>query len=136
MTKNANKGEGADRRRANRMAVVDTFSLFAVVPAKGPHRLKLNDMSDAGLGFDLDIEEEEGSGGFDVEIGTPLEIHLYMNQSLYLPLSVQIRRIVQKNGVRQIGAELTSRSSKGYLALIAFLDMLDALGEGAQVVKA
>lgn len=134
MTK-TNKQEGADRRRSARMAILDTFSLFAVVPSKGPHRLRLNDISDVGVGFDLDIEEESGLETFQVKPGDRLEIQLYVNQSLYLPLTVEIRRVTQRGEIRGLGAEFLSRGSQGYLALIAFLDMLDALGEGARVAS-
>lgn len=134
MTK-TNKTDGADRRRATRMAILDTFSLFAVVPSKGPHRLRLNDISDVGVGFDLDIEEESGMDIFQVKPGDRLEIQLYVNQSLYLPLVVDVRRVTQKGGVRSLGAEFTTRGSQGYIALLAFLDMLDALSEGAQVAE-
>lgn len=127
------KEDGAERRRATRMAILDTFSLFAVVPEKGPHRLRLNDISDAGVGFDLDIEEENGLETFQIKPGDSLEIHLYVNQSLYVPLSVEVKRVTRKGGIRCLGAEFLSRGSQSYIALLAFLDLLDALSETAKV---
>ncbi len=124
---------GAERRRSKRLDILDTFSLFVVVPAKGPMRLKVHDISDAGIGFDLDIEEELGAAGFEVKIGNEMEIHLYLNQSLYLSLPVTVRRIVDAQGIRKIGAEFRGKGTKAQVALLAFLDMLDALGEVARI---
>jgi hypothetical protein len=124
---------GAERRKSKRLDILDTFSLFVVVPAKGPMRLKVHDISDAGIGFDLDIAEEQGSVGFEAKVGNNFDIHLYLNQSLYLPLHVTVRRIVDAEGIRRIGAEFQGKATKGQVALLAFLDMLDALGEVARI---
>jgi len=124
---------GAERRKSKRLDILVTFSLFVVVPAKGPMRLKVHDISDAGIGFDLDIEEEQGAPGFEAKVGAQFEIHLYLNQSLYLPLPVTVRRIVDADGIRRAGAEFQGKGSKGHIALLAFLDMLDVLSEAARI---
>ncbi|MDR3606292.1 MAG: PilZ domain-containing protein [Oligoflexia bacterium] len=132
-----NKPNGIERRRSKRLEILSTFSLFAVVPQKGPHRLGVYDLSQDGLGFDLDIEEEAQAGlrSFEVKAGSPLEVHLYLNQSLYIPLFVTVRRIEdQPNGVRRVGAEFSERQSGGYRALLAFATMLDAVS-GSGVIK-
>jgi hypothetical protein len=135
MSKSTKAGQqsGAERRKSKRMDILDTFSLFVVVPAKGPMRLKVHDISDAGIGFNLDIEEEQGASNFEAKIGDAFEVHLYLNQSLYLPFSVTVRRIVDIEGVRRIGAEFQGKGSKGHAALISFVHMLDALGEAARI---
>jgi hypothetical protein len=115
------------------MDILDTFSLFVVVPAKGPMRLKVHDISEDGIGFNLDIEEEQGNSGFEAKIGDGFEVQLYLNQSLYLPLSVTVRRIVDAEGIRRIGAEFQSKGSKGQAALVSFIQMLDALAEAARI---
>jgi c-di-GMP-binding flagellar brake protein YcgR len=138
MSKSSVKGklpEGAERRRSKRMDILASFSLYVVVPKKGPHRLPVHDLSDGGVGFDLDIEEEEGDANlFPVQSGSELELHLYLNQSLYIPLRVIIRRLQEaKRGVRRIGAEFPDRQAHGHMALLAFLDMLDAVAEAGVV---
>lgn len=115
------------------MDILDTFSLYAVVPAKGPMRLKVHDISDLGIGFDLDVAEENGSQNFPLKLGASFDIQLYLNQSLYLPLTVQARRITDRDGIRKIGAEFQGQGSKAYIALISFLDMLDAVSEAADL---
>jgi hypothetical protein len=135
MSKSTKAGQqsGAERRKSKRMDILDTFSLFVVVPAKGPMRLKVHDISDAGIGFNLDIEEEQGASSFEAKVGDSFEVHLYLNQSLYLPFTVSVRRIVDTEGVRRIGAEFQGQGSKGQTALSSFVHMLDALGEVARI---
>lgn len=130
---------GAERRRWKRFEILETFSLFASVPAKGPLRLKVHDVSEAGMGFDLDIPEEGGdaglAGSFKVNVGSTFEIHLYLNESLYLPLEVEVRRLAEKEGIRQIGGEFTAQTTqaKGRVALKAFVQFLDTLSDIAQI---
>ena len=120
---------GAERRRSRRMAVLDTFNLFAVVPAKAPLKLKVHDISDMGIGFDFDIEEEKGNPMLAVKAGDMLEIQLYLNQSLFLPLMAEVRRVIEKDGVRTVGGEFRCAGTRGHTALLAYLDMLDAVSE-------
>jgi hypothetical protein len=126
----------SERRRSKRRELLTTFSLFAVVPQKGPLRLTVHDLSEDGIGFDLDIEEEVGiltasapDLGPNMKVGSPLEVHLYLNQSLYLPLHTSIKRVEKLKTGRRLGAEFTERGSAAYRALTAFLTMLDAVSE-------
>ena len=121
-----------ERRRFRRRPILDTFSLFVVVPKKGVHRLQIHDMSDIGIGFDLDIEGESFDE-FPIQANEKLDIQLYLNQSLYLNLQVQVARIEDARGVRRIGAEFCERSSASYQGFVAFLKMLDTLAESGQV---
>src|ERR1700751_1407622 len=88
-----------ERRRSKRRPILDTFSLFAVVPKKGVHRLQVHDLSDLGMGFDLDIDGENFDE-FPINPKEKLSVHLYLNQSLYLNLEVQVMRIEDARGVR------------------------------------
>jgi hypothetical protein len=124
--------QGAERRKTKRRPILDTFSLFVVVPKKGMHRLQVHDVSEGGLGFDLDIDGESASE-FPAKIGEKLEVHLYLNQSLYLPVAVQIARIDDGKTGRKIGAELTDKGAASAKAFAAFLNMLDAVTEAAEI---
>lgn len=121
-----------ERRRSKRRPILDTFSLFCVVPKKGVHRLQVHDLSDLGIGFDLDIEGENFDE-FPVKKTENLELHLYLNQSLYLGLPVQVVRLEDANGIRRVGAEFTDRTGAVYKAYAAFLQMLDLLSETAKI---
>jgi hypothetical protein len=131
---NAPGGPSHERRRSKRREILSTFSLFVVVPRKGPHRLTVHDLSEDGIGFDLDIEEEADTSSGD---GLPaklqnskLDVHLYLNQSFYLPLRASIKRVEdRKKTIRRLGAEFTERQDPAYRGLIAFIAMLDAVSE-------
>jgi hypothetical protein len=119
---------GIERRKARRRPILETFSVFAVVPKKGPHRVPIHDVSDLGVGFDLDTEGELPEE-FPLAQGEKLEIHFYLNQSLYLPLEVDIVRLERAGGVRKVGASICDKSTRPYKAFLAFLAMLDALSD-------
>ena len=126
------KTRDQERRRSKRRPILDTFSLFIVVPKKGVHRLQIHDLSDQGIGFDLDIDGEAASD-FPVKAKENLDVQLYLNQSLYLDLKLQVARIEEGGAVRRVGAEFTDRSSPSFKALAAFLQMLDLLSEAGQI---
>lgn len=138
MSKSQNaENQGIDRRRTRRRPIIETFSMFCVVPKKGPYRLAIHDVSDQGIGFDLDMDGED-TQAFALKLGEQLEVHLYLNQSLYLPLSVKVARIEVRNGqdsaqgkVRRIGAELDSKDPV-HAGFAAFLKMLDAIADVAK----
>lgn len=125
------KSSGEERRRAPRRPVLESFSLFVSVPKKGGYKLPVHDLSELGMGFDIDLEGE----GTDVPIasGEKLEVHFYMNQTLYLPLTVTVVRIIDRNGVRRIGAEFPDDTSRYNRALNSFLGMLDSIADVARL---
>jgi hypothetical protein len=132
--KKADTGSGAERRRSRRRPILSTFSLFVVVPQKGIHRLPVHDVSDLGIGFDLDTEGEE-PGDFPLRQGEQLSIHFYLNQSLYLPLDVRVARLEDGQGIRRIGAEVLTQTKNdpNAAAYQAFLQLLDRIVDVAQI---
>ena len=124
--------KGSERRKALRRPVLGTFSLFLVIPKKGPQRLYIHDLSELGLGTDLEVEGEEDMG-FSLTLGESLEVQLYLNQSLYLPLNVRVARLETINGVRRMGSEFSERTTQSMKALKAFVKMLDEILEVAEI---
>jgi hypothetical protein len=124
--------DGAERRRSRRQPVLDTFSLFVVVPKKGIHRLPIHDVSLEGIGFDLDMEGESPSD-FPVKQGETVELRIYLNQSLFLTLNTKIARLVEKNLVRRVGGEFVDRSGKSFKAFQSFMKMLEDIVDSAQI---
>jgi hypothetical protein len=122
----------AERRKSRRRPVLETFSLFVVVPKKGPHRLKVYDVSDFGMRFDADTEGESPTD-FPIGPSEQIEVHFYLNQSLYLLCDLKVARIENHGAVRRIGAEFNDKSSKSYKAYLSFLQMLDAVLEEGRV---
>jgi len=126
---------GIERRKSRRRPVLDTFSLFVVVPRMGPHRLVVRDVSDLGMRFDIELEAEE-PGEFPVQVGDTLDLDLYLNQTLSLPLKAQVVRFAetQGEGPRQIGVALTDLYAPAYRAFGVFIQLLDAMTEVRQTL--
>jgi hypothetical protein len=123
---------GKERRRAVRRPLLESFSLFVVIPKKGGYRLKVHDVSDHGLGFDLDTEGESASD-FPTAVGDRYALRFYLNQTLYIPLQVALVRVDPQPRQRRVGVEIVDRATAGYQAYLAFLRMLDALHEGGRM---
>jgi hypothetical protein len=136
MTKGAKKESssitGVERRRFQRRPVLETFSVFVVIPKKGIHRLELHDISEIGMGFDLDIEGEEPAA-FPVREGEAIDLRFYLNQSLYIPLSIQITRIEDHHQKRRVGGEFQDKSTQGYQAFLSFLHLIDKIVDVVQI---
>jgi hypothetical protein len=121
-----------DRRKTERRPILNTFSIFLAIPKKGLHRLEVHDISESGMGFDLDIEGEEPSR-FPVAEGNTIDLRFYINPSLYIPLSIQVTRIEDHHSKRRIGAEFQEKSSESYQAFLSFLSLLDKIIDVVQL---
>ena len=121
-----------ERRRDRRRPILATFALFCVIPKKGIHRLQVNNISENGIGFDLDIDGESPED-FKINIGETLALRFYVNLSLYILLSVKLNRIDLTETGRRIGAELLDTESASYQAFRSFISMLDLIADTLQV---
>jgi len=122
--------QNAGARGASRSWIRSRSSWW--VPKKGIHRLPIHDVSAEGIGFDLDTEGESPLD-FPVKIGETLELRIYLNQSLFLTLDAKVMRSIEKNLIRRIGAEFSSRSGKNFKAFQSFLRMLEDIHDAAQI---
>ncbi len=122
------KSAGAERRRAKRRQILDAFSVFITIPRKGGYQLPVHDISDLGIGFDFDTEGESAADS-PVKKGEKLELHLYLNRTISLPLSVSVARVEELKAVRRIGAEFNETGSPAFAAFKAFLSLVDRLTE-------
>ena len=117
----------AERRKAKRRMILETFSLFVVIPKKGDLRLPLLDLSELGVGFEVDLEDDDSL--VHLRTDEQVELHLYLNQSLFLPLKVVVKRLILKGKRRQVGAEFVQQGGTAHNAVLAFLEMLDILSD-------
>ncbi len=123
---------GQERRRTKRLPVLDSFGMFVTVAKKELLRLKLYDVSEGGLLFDVEIEGEP-EGLFEWKLGEVFKVSFFLNPSLSIPLDVRIQRLDTTNGVRRVGTEIVDRKSKNYQAFSAVVNMLDVISEVAQI---
>ena len=70
-----------------------------------------------------------------MEKGTKIEIQFYLNQSLYIPLEVEVMRVQESSGIRQVGANFVDTKSKGYKAYSAFMKALDEIADAVEFVS-
>jgi hypothetical protein len=125
-SKPGNKEE--ERRRADRRQILENFSVFLVIPSKGSHRLQVTDLSETGMGFYLDIENESPAT-FPMRVNDKVDLKLYVNATLHIPLNVKVIWIETKKSGRFIGAEFLSRGSAHFKALLPLLQLLDSIVE-------
>ena len=123
---------GIERRTALRRPVLETFSSFVVLPEVGFFRLKVNDLSEKGIGFDFDIEDEPRWDNV-VALGDELDARFYINQSLYIPLRLVIKRIDETIKIRRVGAEFIRKNDADFRAFLAFLGVIDRVLETLQI---
>lgn len=124
----------SERRHTHRRTIMETFNFFVVVPKKGSYRLPVHDLSEDDIGFDLDIEGETPNH-FSIEIDEVIDLHLYLNQSLYLPLKIKVARIKEKNQVRRIGATFCEEASAARKACVGMLQVIDQLMNIAKITS-
>ena len=117
-----------ERRKTKRRKILENFSFYIQIPKFGPGRHKVNDLSEFGMGFEVDSI----GGIFTLKKDEKTDLNFYLNQSLYLPLKIQVVRQEQKEGVQSIGAVLLETNSNQYqtfLSLVRFLDQLSEFGQ-------
>jgi hypothetical protein len=117
---------GEERRKSVRRKILDSFGMFCTGPRKGGYKLTIHDMSEGGLAFDLDVEGEDFEF-FPVSLGESIDIRLYVNQSVFIPLRVKMVRVTE-GSVRRVGGEIIpAGETKGYQAYCALLKFVDLL---------
>jgi hypothetical protein len=116
-----------EKRRAKRRDIVDRFSFYVCIPKLGYTRHKVNDVSELGIGFEL-----ETLGEFKLSKGEVCELDFYMNQSLYLPLQIEVMRHVDHETTQLIGAafvDVQSATQLTFNTLVKLVDQLSEVGE-------
>ncbi len=88
-----------ERRRAKRTILREFIGAFVVVPENGLLKVNLNDVSEEGLSFDLDIE----LGRFQREENVAMRV--YLSHKAYFPVVVNINysRIISGEDVIRHG---------------------------------
>ena len=116
-----------ERRKSKRKKILDSFSVFVALPKKGGAKLPVHDVSNDGLFFDYDMDGEDVDA-FPLENGEDLEVHFYLNQTLFIPLTVRVVRVARKGEIRQIGGEIQSRDDDHHRAYVSFNELINYLG--------
>jgi hypothetical protein len=135
MSRHFKDQERDERRRARRRPVLETFSIGAQMPALGPHRLEVEDLSEIGVGVRLESDVFGDAGLPHLRLGEQLELKLYLNQSLFIPLRMRIARLVERpeQGQILVGADFEGSSEGALFAVRSFLGVLDQLADSVRM---
>jgi hypothetical protein len=116
-----------NRRKSNRREILEHFSFYIQIPKIGTARHKVIDVSELGIGFVV-----ESLGVFKLAKDEQCDLRFYLNQSLYLPLKIQVMRQEEKGDTQYVGAaflDTQSNQNKTFLSLVKFLDQLSEFGK-------
>ena len=135
MGKNSRDTDRDDRRRARRRPVLESFALSSTLPAIGPHRLEVEDLSEIGIGVRLDGEVFGEAGAPHIRVGEALELKLYLNAVLFIPLRLRVARVIDRHEQRQIlvGGDFEGSSEGSLHAVNSFLGVLDVLTDSVRL---
>jgi len=117
-----------ERRKEKRLRILDAFSISVVVPKKGMHRLKLDDLSRGGAGFQIDLDGEPKAlaAALPIATGDILDLRVYVNAGLYLPLAFRVARLDSQP--RRVGGEFVAGDRPKRLAAYhRFFDALESI---------
>ncbi|MBS1959161.1 MAG: PilZ domain-containing protein [Bdellovibrionales bacterium] len=117
----------SERRKVKRREILEKFSFYICVPKIGFARHKVNDISELGIGFTI----ETLGGEFKLDAQEQVELHFYLNQSLYLPLKIQVMRRIDGSNTQEVGAVFLDTSTavhQTFLTLVKFLDQIVETG--------
>ncbi len=87
MTEARNEMLSQERRKVKRTILTEFIGACALVQGKGLLKVALHDISETGLGFDV----QEGSGHF--MIGEEIAMRVYLNQQTYFGFLVTVQNI-------------------------------------------
>ncbi len=119
-----------ERRKSNRREILENFSFYIQIPKLGQARHRVQDVSETGIGFMV----ESLGGVFTLAKDEKLELHLYLNQSLFLPLKIQVARQEQKEETQHVGAAFLETESNQYKTLLSLVNFLDQLSDFGQKI--
>ncbi len=113
---------GDERRKAKRILVEESFSLYIVIPKKmGMARIYMRDISKTGLCLRTEVD-------MDFSVGQVLDIRLYTNPIFYLPLKAKVLRV--HNG--ELGLEYIDADSKSVGAITKLLEFFEVAADAGE----
>ena len=119
-----------EKRRAKRREILERFSFYVCIPKLGYSRHKVNDISEIGIGFEI-----ETLGEFKLNQGEICELQFYMNQSLFLSLQIEVVRHLESETTQQIGASFVDIQSNPQLTFNTLVKLVDQLSEFGEFLE-
>jgi hypothetical protein len=117
----------SERRRARRRDILDHFSFYISIPKLGHTRHRVKDISEIGIGFDLDT-----LGEFKLKTGEICELQFYLNQSLFLPLHIEVVRETDGPASQDVGAVFVNVETPAHQTFNTLVHLLDQLTDSVR----
>ncbi len=122
MTEARNEILSQERRQVKRTILTEFIGASVVVPKKGLLKVRINDISDTGISFDID----EVVGQFHK--GEEIAMRVYLNHRTYFAFSIKVEnvRVIAEEGVIRHGSHFV----KGTLndeALFHFVKFIESV---------
>jgi len=116
---------GAERRRARRTIIQESFNLFLVIPESlGMARIYMRDLSKLGLSFRTEMD-------LGLKQGQELSARVYINPAFYLPVDCKVVRL----GNAEVGMEFIHASQPSTQAIALLQDFFDAAESVGVIVE-
>lgn len=119
--------KGPERRKARRRQILENFSFYISIPKLGHTRHRVRDISEIGIGFDLDT-----LGEFKLKSGEICELQFYLNQSLFLPLHIEVVRVIDGPSTQDVGAIFVNVETPAHQTFSTLVRLLDQLSDSGQ----
>jgi hypothetical protein len=113
-----------EKRRAKRRGILERFSFYISIPKLGLARHPVRDISEVGIGFELDT-----LGEFKLRKGEICELHFYLNQSLCLPLHIEVVREQDGTASQEVGAVFVNVEAPAHQTFNTLVKLVDQLAE-------
>ena len=113
----------AERRDTKRTIISATFGVFLVIPKHGLQEVRLHDISEKGMAFDLPYE----MGQF--RMGERVAVRVYLNQQCYFPFVVEIKnvRAFSREAIHRHGASFSEEDyNKALFYFVRFIEAVSA----------
>jgi hypothetical protein len=127
MTERRNQILIEERRQVRRTILTEFVGAFIVVPERGLQRVALYDISENGLGFDLELEH----GGF--KIGEEIAMRVYLNHQTYFGFIARVSnaRTIEEEGVHRHGVGFV-KGTVNDVALHHFVKFIETVSASLQ----
>ena len=112
-----------ERRKSKRLEVLESFQIFLMIPELGDRKIYLTDISETGIGFEVDLIES-------LENKELSHCYMYLNPSLHLPIKFKVAHIQKlESKVIRVGCELKDKKSQAYKTYQKFIRLFDDLSD-------
>jgi hypothetical protein len=127
MTERRNQILIEERRQVRRTILTEFVGAFIVVPERGLQKVALYDISENGLGFDLELEH----GG--LKIGEEIAMRVYLNHQTYFPFIAKISnaRMIEEENVHRHGVRFV-KGTVNDVALHHFVKFIETVSASLQ----